>query len=446
MITNEAVQYLRAASASAPKSSLAQVDELIKAAEALPHQVTKGDAQALMAEVVGTETLSGVKIVAAVRERLLQWAQNYSATQPTLGRPDLSPLAMQVAIMVRGLSSEERQPYRDLLGEMMQRGLQVNDLMTLVLKHNLPNLVDWKPETAAQALEVLRQMPAAEAEPVNSFPGVQRGACRRCGVHVGEEDFCEACAKASDDEPPFMEGLEPPAEVEPPSAEELAAVAASQEFNPETLLGKPWRHRDGAAAKVIGIQGFGEAAVIEVDMVDDPTMPPQQWAVHRFLEEFMPDVAHPGQLTLVPPVQEEPPCPTAPDATTEPTSSSSAEATATSETGSSSSQEPPTSTPKAEDQAEPTVSSDIDPVPPPLSPAPSAAPAPTPLTFPSADRLADLRRKEAELTTLIGQAQQELDQVRAEIADEERLGEKRRKREELARQLAELDRELGEAS
>lgn len=419
MITQEAVQYWRAASASAPKSSLAQVDELLKAAEALPHQVTKGDAQALMAEVVGTETLSGVKVVASVRERLLQWAQNYQPSAPTLGRPDLSPLAMQVAIMVRGLSSEERQPYRDLLGEMMRRGLQLDGLFSLVLKGNLPNLVDWKPETAAQALEVLRQMPEAEPAPVPS----------------------------PDDEPPFMEGLEAPAEVEPPPAEELAAVAASQEFNPETLLGKPWRHRDGAAAKVIGIQGFGEAAVLEVNLVDDPTMPPQQWAVHRFLEEFMPDVAHPGQLTLVPTVQEEtPPCPTAPDATTEASSPSPAEAPVTSETGTSSLPEPSTDTPKAEAPADPPVSSDIDPVPPPLSPAPSAAPAPTPLTFPSESRLADLRRKEGELTTLIGQAQQELDQVCAAIADEERLGEKRRKREELARQLAELDRELGEAS
>lgn len=419
MITQEAVQYLRAASASAPKSSLAQVDELIKAAEALPHQVTKGDAQALMAEVVGTETLSGVKIVASVRERLLKWAQDYHPSAPTLGRPDLSPLAMQVAIMVRGLSSDERQPYRDLLGEMMRRGLQLDDLFSLVLKGNLPNLVDWKPETAAQALEVLRQMPEAEPAP----------------------------APAPDEEPPFMQGMEPPAEVEPPSAEELAAVAVSQEFNPETLLGTPWRHRDGAAAKVIAIQGFGEAAVLEVKIVDDPTLPHQQWAAHRFLEEFVPDVAHPGQLTLVPPVQEETPqCPTAPDATTESSSPSPAEAPATSETGTSSSQEQPISTPKAEDPAEPPVSSDIDPVPPPLSPAPSAAPAPTPLTFPSESRLADLRRKEGELATLIGQAQQELDQVRAAIADEERLGEKRRKREELARQLAELDREIGEAS
>lgn len=430
MITQEAIQYWRSASASAPKTSLAQVDELIKVAEALPHTVTKGDAQALMAEEIGTESLSGVKIVAAVRERLLKWAQGYSPAAPTLGRPDLSPLAMQIAIMVRGLSSEDRQPYRDLLGEMMQRGLQLDDLKSLVQRRSLPDLKNWGPETATEALKMLR----GEAEPAAAPPA--------------------APPATSDDEPPFMKGLEipqeeappEPASVVPPPAEEFAAIAASQEINVEALLGTRWRCKNGAAAKVIGIQGVGEAAVVEVDITDDPTMPPQQWAVHRFLEEFMPDVAHPGQLTLVTPVQEEPPCPTAPDATTEPTSSSSAEATATSETGTSSSQEPPTSIPKAEDPAEPPVSSDIDPVPPPLSPAPSAAAAPMPLTFPSADRLADLRRKEAELTTLIGQAQQELDQVRAAIADEERLGEKRRKREELARQLAELDRELGEAS
>lgn len=417
MITQEATQYLRAASASAPKSSLAQVDELLKAAEALPHTVTKGDAQALLAEVIGDEKLMGVKIVALVRERLLKWAQDYQPSSPTLGRPDLSPLAMQVAIMVRGLSSEDRQPYRDLLGEMMRRGFQLDGLLSLVVKHNLPNLVDWKPETAAQAVEILRQMP--EAEPATPDP-----------VH--------------DDEPPFMQGREEPAE--PPAAEELAEVAASQEIDLDAMLKNVWRHRDGAAAKIVSVQGFGEAAVLQVDIVDDPSLPHQQWTVHRFLEEFMVDVAHPGQLTLIPATQEEmPPCPTAPDATTEPTSTLSVEAPATSDTGSSPSTEAATSEPQAvADSA--SVESDIDPVPPPLSPVTTADPAPTPLTFPTPEGLAGLRQEEAILVQQIADRQARLEQVRAAIADEERNGEKRRKREELLAQLAALNAELGEAS
>lgn len=428
MITQEAAQYWKACSAGSPKTSLAQVDELLLAAEKIPQRVTKGDAQALMAEVLGNEKLLGTKLIAAVRERLLKWAQDYSPAAPTLGRPDLSPLAVQVAIMVRSLSGEDRQPYRDLLVAMMGRNFQLEDLMSLVLKHNLPNLIDWKPETAVQALEIVNQLPAADPVPV--FSGVQHGACRRCGVQVGEEDFCDACTKADD---------------EPPAAEEVAAVAASQEFNPQILLNRPWRHRDGAAAKVTAIQGFGEAAVLEVTIVDDPTLPPQQWAVHRFLEEFMEDVAHPNQLTLIPPVQEEPPCPTAPDATTEPPSPSPAAAPATSETGLSSSPEASTTEPQATAPSA-SVASDIDPVPPSLSPATSAAPAPTPLTFPTPEGLAGLRQEEAILIQQIADRQTRLDQVRAAITEEERTGEKRRKREELLAQLAALNAELGETA
>lgn len=405
MITQEAAQYFKACSAGSPKTSLAQVEELLLAAEKIPQRVTKGDAQALLAEVIGDEKLIGTKIIAGVRERLLKWAQDYSPSAPTLGRPDLSPLAVQVAIMVRSLSGEDRQPYRDLLVAMMGRNFQLEDLMSLVLKHNLPNLIDWKPETAVQALEIVNQLPAAEPVPVET----------------------------------------PTNEPEPPAAEEVAAVAASQEFNPEILLNRPWRHRDGAAAKVTAIQGFGEAAVLEVTIVDDPTLPPQQWAVHRFLEEFMEDVAHPNQLTLIPPVQEEPPCPTAPAATTEPPSPSPAAAPATSETGSSSSPEATTTEPQATDPSA-SVASDIDPVPPSLSPATSAAPAPTPLTFPTPEGLAGLRQEEAILIQQIADRQTRLEEVRAAIKEEERTGEKRRKREELLAQLAALNAELGETA
>lgn len=455
MITQEAVQYWKACSAGSPKTSLAQVEELLLAAEKIPQRVTKGDAQALLAEIIGAEQLIGTKLIAAVRERMLKWAQEYSTATPTLGRMDLSPLAVQIAIMVRGLSSDDRQPYRDLLVAMMGRNFQLDDLMSLVLKHNLPNLIDWKPETAAQALEIVKQLPAAEPVPVEAV-----------AADIPEGSYEDAVRQHTN-------------EVDPPPADEVAAVTATQEFNPQGLLGKAWRHRDGAAAKVAGIQGFGEAAVLEVTILDDPSSPPQPWPVHRFLEEFTENVAHPDQMTLVPPAlnpdevgaslsdhltaqvsqnwppellrsdppayQETPPCPTAPAATTEPPSQSPTEAPATSETGSSSSPAASTTEPQATAPSG-SVVSDIDPVPPPLSSATSAAPAPTPLTFPSAGRLEDLKRKEAELTTLIGQAQQELDQVHAAITDEERTGEKRRKREELARQLAALDAELGEAS
>lgn len=209
----------------------------------------------------------------------------------------------------------------------------------------------------------------------------------------------------------------------------------------EEWLGTTWRPlakgSEEARIRVLGISGFGVNAEVTWKTLDDPQAIEHTTKAKDFTEAHI--LVSSNTLTK----KEKEPCLTAPPAETAPSSESPSEAPAIAETGSLDSTAPSTSEPSAEPTA---VPSDTPPTPDAPSTAPTAAAAPTLLTFPTSGSLAELSVREVELEETIQALQRELDQVRAAIADEMEMGEKRRKREELLAQLAALNAELGESA
>lgn len=491
MITPEVKAFITQR-AGTTKTEKAQLDELIAACESLPIPVTQGDIQAAMAEALGSDSLRGAKPIAKVREEILNRAKSNR-----LGFPNLSPLDFLCACVAGRFPADQRGPIRELRKALLERSYQVSDLYAVIRKHSMPDPTEWTLEAIGQVLQLVENGPigvssqastviVAQGEvtteetplvtldptPPTDTASEPEAATGKTGLAEVRDSKCVVCSHlfASSTSPSpntcsvcldLQSGANSHVSIEKESqvGASLAEHAENQEPTPlseatpredaaphwhpplDEWPGSIWRPlakgSEGARIKVIGVGGFGVSAEVSWKTMDDPQAIEHTTKAKDFAESHI----LVSSLTLT--KKEKEPCLTASPAATAPSSESLSEAPAIAETGSSASTEPSTSAPSAEATAGPSAT---PPTPDAPSIAPSAAAAPTLLTFPTSASLEDLRELEAELEATIQAHQQELDQVRAAIADEERLGEKRRKLEELRKQMEALQAELGESA
>jgi hypothetical protein len=490
-LTPDTKNYILAR-AGTTKTEKAQVDELIAACESLPVPVTQGDLQAAMAEVVGTDTLKGAKMIAHVREEVLKRGK-----ANRLGLPTLSGIDFLLACTARRFEPSERGPIRELRVLLNERGYQVSDLFALIRKNRVPDPIDWSMESIGQVLQLVKdgeigkasqastvivaqgevtaeEVPLLKADPTpptatSPVAGAGSGErvmqklakttkCILCEMVFSsfyhEDDTCVSCIEKRENAKRISTPSEEETQVGASLAEHLEAQDPTplSEATPRTDTA-PWYHppldewpatvwratakgSEGVRVRVLAVEGFGLAAKVTYKTLDDPSGIERAYPVEAWIRDFILE----KYITLT--QKEKELCRPA-SAATAPPSESPHDTPATAETGSSPSTAPSTSAPSAGPTA---VPSDTPPTPDAPSTAPAAAAAPTLLTFPTSGGLEALRVREAELEETIQALQQELDQVRAAIADEMEMGEKRRKREELLAQLAALNAELGESA